>query len=64
MIPSEKCARLDLPSGEGYELSRPVHAEVSAMLRVRLDRSLDDFERCIATVEPTEELYAGGTGSA
>ncbi|MFH1444794.1 MAG: hypothetical protein ABIG34_05430 [Candidatus Peregrinibacteria bacterium] len=58
MIPSEKCERLHLPSGEGYELSRPVHAEVSAMLRIRLERSADDFERCIATVEPIEELVA------
>ncbi len=56
MIPSEKCARLNLPTGEGYELSRPVHAEVSAMLRIRLERSAADFERCITTVEPTEEL--------
>ncbi|MFA5272789.1 MAG: hypothetical protein WC353_01370 [Candidatus Peribacter sp.] len=57
-ISAEKCERMALPTGQGYERSRPVHAEVAALLNIRPERSAADFERCISTVEPTEELVS------
>ena len=57
-IPRATCQRLTSDSGQGYELSRPVHAEVATFLSVRSERAAEDFERCLATVEPTEALVA------
>ncbi|MDD4628243.1 MAG: hypothetical protein PHE68_02495 [Candidatus Peribacteraceae bacterium] len=55
-IPREKCQRLTSESGKGYELSRPVHAEIFTFLSIRSGRAATDFECCLATVEPTESL--------
>ncbi len=55
-ITPDACQRMALPTGQGYELSRPVHAEIAAILDVRPGRDPADFEQCIATVEPTLAL--------
>lgn len=55
-VKKEECLRLTLHGGRGYELSHAVHAEVSALLNIRKGRSDDDFERCMATIEPTQVL--------
>lgn len=55
-VPKEDCLRLNLHGGRGYELSHAVHAEVSALLNIRRQRDAADYERCKATIEPTQAL--------
>jgi len=48
----ERCPRENVPTGIGYELCKPVHAEVMAPLNIRPNRSLDEIGRYASHLLP------------
>ena len=51
------CPRMAIKTGAGYELCRPIHAEVMACLNVRNERTQEELARFASHLEPsTEEI--------
>lgn len=53
--PVSDCPRMSIKTGTGYELCRPIHAEVMACLNVRQNRTPKELAQFASHLQPTRE---------
>ena len=50
-----ECPRMAIKTGTGYELCRPIHAEVMSCLNIRQNRNPEELAQFASHLEPTRE---------